>query len=290
MTVTTEPVLSPALVEKILAKLGFQHAPEPTLTGLRSLYSAWGQNVPFDNVRKLIHVRSGDAGPLPGSTPGDYFNAWLKYGTGGTCWSGAGSLQALLTSLGFKAAHGVATMLAAPNLPPNHGTVLVTLGSEQFLTDSAMLCGEPLPYLKDTPSRIDHPARGVQANWKNGKWFIAWRPLHKVDGFECRVERFDANPEQFRAFYEQTRSWSPFNYEVTARLNKQDTVTGVAFGHAVSLLADGSVTRKPIAHEERNRLLIEEIGMSEEIVAQLPKDIPTPPPPGSATARAAASQ
>jgi len=42
--------------------------------------------VPFDNVRKLIHVKSGKAGPLPGGTAEDFFTAWLRHGTGGTCW------------------------------------------------------------------------------------------------------------------------------------------------------------------------------------------------------------
>ena len=115
--------LSPPLRERVLAKLGFAGSPAPTFENLGAIYAAWCRGVPFDNVRKLIHVRAGNSGPLPGSTAEDFLEAWLKHGTGGTCWSGAGAFHALLASLGFDAARGVGTMLVAPDLPPNHGSV-----------------------------------------------------------------------------------------------------------------------------------------------------------------------
>jgi len=271
------------LVEPILARLGIKHRPEPSLESLREIYSQWGRCVPFDNVRKLIHVRSGARGPLPGNTPGDYFSAWLKHGTGGTCWAGSGALHALLSALGFQTWRGVATMLVDPVVPPNHGSVLVTFGSARYIVDSSILCGEPL-LLDDGETIISHGAWGVRAHLKDDQWHIHWRPLHKVDGFECRVERFGASSGEFSQFYGQTRDWSPFNYEVTARLNRGDEVTGLAFGHAVTLHGDGGVSRAAVSHEERMRILVEDIGLSEEIVSQLPRDAPTPPPPWSKTA------
>jgi N-hydroxyarylamine O-acetyltransferase len=110
--------LSQQLVERILARLGFNHSPAPTIDALCTVYSAWCERVPFDNIRKLIHVRAANAAPLPGSTPEDFFEAWLKLGTGGTCWPGAGALHAFLDALGFDAARAIGTMMAAPNLPP----------------------------------------------------------------------------------------------------------------------------------------------------------------------------
>ncbi|HVY70246.1 MAG TPA: hypothetical protein VHH73_09985, partial [Verrucomicrobiae bacterium] len=131
-------------------------------------------------------------------------------------------------------------------------------------------------------------AWGVRCAQRDSRWHIAWRPLHKLDGFECRLERFGADAADFQTFYENTRGWSPFNYEVTARTNRKDNVVGVAFGKAVTLRGDGTVEQRPVTHPERVRILIEEIGLSEEIVHQLPEDVPTPPPPGSKTAQAQA--
>lgn len=286
---SNENVLSPALLERVLAKLNFNHRPAPTLENLRAIYAAWCQRVSFDNVRKLIHKRAGDSGPFPGNTPEDFFEAWLRHGTGGTCWSGAGSFHAFLRSLGFKVARGIGTMLVVPDLPPNHGTVRVTFDQAHYLVDCSMLHGEPLRLDENSETRIKHPAWGVRCAQRDGRWHVWWRPLHKVEGFECRLERFDAEPSEFAAFYEKTRPWSPFNYELSVRINRGENVIGAGFGHGVSLLSDGSVTNTPISHEERMRLLIEDIGMSEEIVSQLPQDTPTPPPPGSKTAQAQAA-
>jgi arylamine N-acetyltransferase len=275
------------LRERVLEKLGFNTIPDATLECLHSIYGAWCQRVPFDNVRKVIHVQGGNAGPLPGNTPQDYFEAWLKYGTGGTCWSGAGSLCSLLVSIGFVAERGIGTMLVVPDVPPNHGTVLVTLGQDRYLVDCSMLFGEPLRLDEQSGTCIAHPAWSVRCSRRDGKWFVAWRPLHKVEGFECRIERFGATHPEYQNCYEQTRGWSPFNYEVTARSNREDRVIGVAFGKSVSLDNDGTVRQAPVSKSERNRILVDDIGISEEIVARLPDDKPTPPPPWSRTAQSA---
>ena len=277
-------VLPEELLERVLLRLGFNKQPAPDFAGLSQLYTRWGQSIPFDNVRKMIHMRGGKSEPLPGTTAVDFFEAWLRHGTGGTCWSNAGACAVLLKSLGFQAVRGVGTMLVVPDLPPNHGTVQVTLDGVRYLVDCSMLYGEPLRLEEGKETGVPHPAWGVTCAQRDGRWHIAWRPLHKTDGFECRLERFDATHDEYADLFDQTRGWSPFNYELSVRLNKADKVVGAAFGHAISLSNDGRVARKPIDDTERRQLLIEEIGMSEEIVSQLPPDVTTPPPPGSKTA------
>jgi len=272
------------LLEQVLARLGFQEIPATSAGDLAELYAVWCQKVPFDNVRKLIHLHAGNSGALPGSDAEDFFEAWLSHGTGGTCWAGAGALHALLASLGYDCQRGIATMLVAPELPPNHATVRVTVGGSVYLMDSSLLCGEPLPLDGKNETIISHPAWGLRCAQRDGRWHIAWRPLHKTDGFECRIEDFTAGEQDFLTYHEATRGWSPFNYELTARLNRGDEVIGASFGQAVTLGSDGSVNRVPVSTAERNRLLIEGIGLSEEIVSQLPADRATPPPPGSRTA------
>jgi len=276
------------LVERILARLGFNRRPTPTIDALRSLYNAWCERVPFDNIRKLIHVRAANPAPLPGSTPEDFFEAWLKFGVGGTCWPGAGALHALLVSLGFDAVRGIGTMLAAPNLPPNHGTVLVSFDSEIFLVDSSILHGHPLSLKKDAETSVSHPAWGVRSVWRESNWHVQWRPLMRLEGFECRLDRFPATETDFSDAYARTRSWSPFNYELSVRVNRGDKVIGMASGHSISLLPDGSVARTTLTPDERRRRLIEDVGITEALVIELPDDVSTPPPPWSQTAQALA--
>lgn len=275
------------LLERVLGKLGWNRRPEPTLENLGAIYGAWCQRVPFDNSRKLIHVRAGNPGPLPGSTAEDFFEAWLKYGTGGTCWSGAGACHALLAALGFDAVRGVGTMLVYPDLPPNHGTVRVTFEGANYLVDCSILHGAPLLLNESVETGVEHLAWGVRCRGREGRFHVAWRPLNRLEGLECRFERFGATRSEYENLYENTRAWSPFNYELAVRLNRGNEVVGIAVGHQVSLLQDGSVTRAPISRGERVRFLVEDIGLAEEIVAKLPADVPTPPHPGSkAAARA----
>ena len=137
--------LAPALLERVLSKLGLSEPPSPTLEGLRTLYPAWCRTVPFDNIRQLMHRRSHDPSPMPGGDATEFFEAWLGYGTGGTCWAGNGALHAVLVSLGFEAIRGMGTMHAAPEAPPTHGTVVVTCERSRYLVDASILHGAPLP-------------------------------------------------------------------------------------------------------------------------------------------------
>jgi N-hydroxyarylamine O-acetyltransferase len=273
------------LLERVLMKLGLSERPAPTLDGLQTLYAAWCRKVPFDNVRKLIHVHHHDPGPLPGDDAAEFLEAWLTYGTGGTCWAGNGALHALLMSLGFQTSRGMGTMLVAPHIPPNHGTVLVTYDETHYIVDASMLHSEPLRLDTDTPTGVTHPAWGVQCSTRDGYWYIRWHPAHMLDGLDCRLDHLHVTRETFRERHEQTRPWSPFNYELYARLICGEAVVSTTGGQRVELNGTGGVVRNRLEGDDRVRLLVDELGMREEIVQQLPLDTPTPPPPWSRTAR-----
>ncbi|MEO5712209.1 MAG: arylamine N-acetyltransferase [Luteolibacter sp.] len=282
----SEGISSPldrSLAGHVLDRLEIPQGSALTEETLRKLYKSWCLRVPFDNVRKLIHISSSDSAPLPGGTASDYFQVWLEHGTGGTCWAGAGALHALLSAMGFEADRALGTMLVAPGLPPNHGSVRVRLGGRNFLLDTSILHHEPLPLVEDEETRIGHPAWGVTCSKRDGRSHVRWRPLHKPDGFECRFEGFGIHGDDYLDRYEQTRGWSPFNYQVCARRNRGDEVIGLAFGHFITLRSDGSMESVRVDDRERRRILLEEFGMSRAVISRLPADRPTPPPPGSKT-------
>jgi acetyl-CoA synthetase len=280
------------LTDSVLAKLGFLSRPAATLDGLRAVYSAWCRRVPFDNIRKLIHVRRRDPGPLPGDDAADFFDHWMRLGAGGTCWAGNGALSCLLVSLGFDARRGLATMLTAPDLPPNHGSVTVQCEGRRYLVDASMLHGEPLELdeglLLDerAPAAMVGRAWAVERSIRDGHWSIRWRPLHRPDAIDCRIDRFDVAAADFRALHEQTRGWSPFNYGLCLRLNRGDSVIGAGVGRRIALDGDGHIEERPLQDADRIRFLVEEIGIHEELALALPPDVPMPaPPPLSGTAR-----
>ncbi|MGQ0698821.1 MAG: arylamine N-acetyltransferase family protein [Panacagrimonas sp.] len=273
--------LAPALLERVLTRLGLSTRPAPTFSGLSTLYAAWCPNVPFDNIRKLIHLRRGDPGPLPGDSAEDFFESWLRYGTGATCWAGHGALHALLGSLGFASVRGFATMMLAPNIPPNHATVVVACEGKRYLVDASILHGEPLEISESAPTAITHPAWGARFGTADGQRIIHWRPLHMPQGLNCRIDKLDVPAEVFRDFHERSRAWSPFNYQLYARVNRGGTVIGTAFGQRIEFDASGNAIQRDLEVRERLRFLVEDLGIHEEIAALVPADIPTPPPPSA---------
>jgi N-hydroxyarylamine O-acetyltransferase len=271
-------ILDRSVRDAVLRRLG---VPEPSvdLAGLTAIYRRWCESVPFDNTRKLIHVRAGDPGPLPGDVPDDFFASWLEHGTGGTCWAGNGALHALLRSLGFEAHRGIATMMVAPDLPPNHGTVAVDVDEGRFLVDASMLHGEPLP-LRDTTTRIDHFAWGVEAvPGADGRTAVHWYPFHLEAGMDCRIERFGASEADFRELHEATRTWSPFNYSLCLRRVRGDAMIGFWFGRYGERAAAGTRRYEDVEPSVRRRVLCDDVGLSARLVDAVPADREVPPPP-----------
>lgn len=280
-----EVSLPTTLVNSVLNKLEI-NTPTLDLAGLSALYYAWCRKIPFDNSLKMIDVRSSSPGPLAGSKPDAFFENWLRYGSGGTCWSGNGGLYALLSALGFEASRGVATMLVAPDLPPNHGTVVVDFQNARYLVDASILHSEPLLLSDENPSdsRVQSPAWGVRLHREDQHFRINWLPLHVPEGLDCRLDYSPATLEDFEQRYESTRAWSPFNYELYMRVIKGDSTVGVAQGKRVEINARGEFHATPLNADDRLRVLVDELGIREDLAARIPVDTPTPPPPGSKTA------
>jgi N-hydroxyarylamine O-acetyltransferase len=270
--------MRPDLVDAVLERLGVSR-PAPDLTGLRLVYAAWCRAVPFDNSRKMIHVAEARPGPLPGSTPEDFFAAWLAYGTGGTCWAGNGALHAFLAALDFDASRAMATMLPRPDLPgPNHGSVVVRLDGELWIADASILSGTPIRLLQAGDPERDGPL--PRPAWHEGKPAVLWQALVAPEGFPCRFDdRIGAGDVEWDAIHQRTAEWSPFNYQLNGRLLREGTSIGIAHGQRFAFAADGSYTAEPIDHEGRIRFLIEELGIAEELAARVPDDQELPPRP-----------
>lgn len=276
------------LVERVLSRLGFEAAPEPDLHGLSELYAAWCQRVPFDNLSKLVHLAAVERGeraprePLPGHTPEAFFRDWLRYGCGGTCWAAAGALHGLLVSIGFESRRGVATMLVGPEQPPNHGTVAVGFGREQYLVDPTMLFQSPLLLDAAVPTEVDDPAWGVSCEREGEHFVVRFRPLHSEQPVGCRIEGWGLTQEAFGKRHEATRTWGPFNFSASLRVNRGPRVVGLGMGERVVIDEGGRRSVLSSTRESRHRFLVEEAGIAEALVSQLPDDRPLLPRPAPA--------
>lgn len=264
--------LAPDLVEQILMKLGLSEPPSIDFLGLSQIYQAWCCKIPFDNIRKRIHLAEKNPLPLPGHDDTEFFDGWLRFGFGGTCWAGNAALYALLDTLGFSCERVTATMLPDSNQPPNHGTVTVHCGEKQFLVDASMLHSTPLSLTPNQHSAIVHPAWGLTCSPLDQRWSIRWRPLHLPNGCTCRIEAFSVTRDSFRQLNEASRERSPFNDALYIRLNAEESVIGISGGLSVDFPPSGKVVKKLLTHENRLKLLVEKMGISEEILSRIQQD------------------
>jgi len=268
-------MLQPHLVEQVLQRMGFTTLPDNDLAGLSAIYGRWCRQIPFDNIQKRLFYSGPAAGPVPGHTSEDFFQKWLAYGTGGTCWANSHAMHDLLDAVGFTVVRVAATMLVTPDVVgPTHGTVFAAVDDRQYMVDGSMQTESPVPVQEGDPELVRHPAERVHLEYREGNWHVRWHPAHRPEGLWCRVEAVDVSRVQFNEYHERTRSRSPFNSSLYVRLNYPEQTVTIASGEKVIIKLDGNPLRIPLTEEQRLQVLVEEFGIGEELAASLPADLP----------------
>ncbi len=276
--------LSPAVAARVLDCLGLPAGLKPDVHGLRRLYAAWCLDVPFDNLRKMVALRSPGS-PLPGVSARDFFEGWLEHGAGGTCWPTSNGLLALLRFLGFDARRVAGSMRDMGVI--NHGSVKVRLGNADWLVDSSMLTSEPLPlgesvYVQRTQlcAAEVEPVDGTHVLW------VDFPP--NSSHLPCRLLIDPAGDEVHITGYESSRGRSPFNDRLYARRNFTDRVV-VLHGHTRFEKTRSGLAARELDPAELLESLTREFGFSATLVSSwqsagglaasiAPASGPKPPP------------
>ncbi len=263
--------LDPALIEAVLERLGLADRPPPDRAGLDTVYLAWCRAAPFDNLVKRIHLVGGSAEPFPNGDPEWFLRAFVRDGTGGTCWPSSGGLHGLLTSLGFDARRGSGAMYDNLSGPVHtHATVIVRIDGVDHWVDSSMLTEVPLPIRRGEETRRDDPVNPVRAQPVDDLWRIWWTAARDGSDIGCLLLDDDVTAEHYLARYEASRGgMSPFNTHIYATRNWPGARVAIIGDKRYERTATG-ITSAPM--DDRDRVLVEEFGYSEAIVAQLPPD------------------
>ena len=280
-----EPVLAPQLVERVLEKLGLRQRPSADLAGLNTVYAAFCGNVPFDNIQKRIWFASSQTTPLPGGDPNGFFKNWLRHGTGGTCWPINGALYALVRALGFEARRIVGSVIVK-GYPrgANHGSVLVTLEKINYLVDAWMVSFKALPLVSGSPASTGSGIHDISAAPIGDSFEIYSYPGWLRDQplpFRIESEYYPVDHAFFLARYALTKKMGFFNDAFFICRHFPDSILTLGRHSKFRVSADGTVTRTQPTEAERRAALIEEFGLSEEIVEAIPPNVPNGvAPPG----------
>ena len=268
-----EPQLSPSLVEGILAKLGFEDAPPADLDGLNALYGAICSRIPFDNTQKRLWFASGQRKPATGGDPVEFFENWLKHGTGGTCWPSNGGMYALASALGFRARRTAGSVIV-PNYPrdTNHGSVLVEIDGIEYVFDLAFGAFRVLPLVAGQAASTNTGINNLRAVMQDQGgceiyWNLGWAPVEIP--FQPEPEHDSVNHAFFLSHYEIANRVGFFNTTLLVMRRSRDSILTIGRGKKLVRTESGIET---IPITEKQTTLIEEIGMSEEVVGMIPAD------------------
>jgi len=271
----SERHLSPALVERVLAKLGLRNRPSLDLAGLNTVYAAVCGSIPFDNVQKRIWFASDRTTPVTGGDPVEFFENWLKHGTGGTCWPGNGGMYALARALGFDARRMAGSVIIA-NYPQgaNHGSVLVTLEGVDYVFDHSFGAFKAVPLISDNPASTGtgiHNIKVIPVEGGYEMWFhLGW--TEDSLAFRTEPEHDPVDHDFFISRYDRASRLGFFNDSVMISRRFADSIVTVGRGYKLVLTSDG-LTKRELTIAQRDEVLIAELGLSPEVVSMIPPDI-----------------
>lgn len=260
----TSVPISENLRLRVAKRLELDAKLETDINGLYALYGAWCRNVPFDNVRKLIALRTGDTGPLPGGDATDFLENFLEHGTGGTCWSSSNALFELTTSFGFNARRIAGSMRDLG--VPGHGSIKVTINMMDWMIDSSMLTMFPIPITDQL--YVYRDARfGVEVEpTPEGSHLVWFNTPPYDDYFPFRLLIDNVTLDFYLERYEISRTKGPFNHHVSIRYNRGDART-VLQGHTRHRTTDATgLISTPLTRDEMIAEMRNVVGMSDAIL------------------------
>ena len=254
--------LSTDLLSRVKAALDLPENLSADLAGLRGVYAAWCARVPFDNIRKMISLRSGNGDALPGLDAEDFFENWLANGSGGTCWPSSNALYVLLRSLGFNARRVGASMFDLGII--NHGTIKVRLGDHDWMVDTSMLTNEPLPL--NGEQYFGESSVGAEVEPLDDTYMI-WIDFVPLPNFvPCRLHIDPADTHLYYERYENfSREQSPFNQRLYIR-NSGPQGASVLFGNLKFSRTDDGVAVREFTPDQLCAYLTDEAGVSASLV------------------------
>jgi hypothetical protein len=250
------------LVSRMLTRLNFPAQAEANLATLQALYASWCSHLPFDNIRKMIALRTGGSNPLPGLDAEEFFENYLANGSGATCWPMANAFYELLLSVGFNAFRVAGYMLDLGIL--NHGSVKVSVNQREYFADAPLLLNVLLPIGQGTFIHND-PVVPVELEPQETSNLVWIKPLPGNEYFYCRMITDPVPYSLFTEGYEASRTGSIFNQRLYARRNYPGEMI-VLWGNARFSKTIHGIDCRELSRDELCEALHTDIGISYSLI------------------------
>ncbi|OSI96531.1 arylamine N-acetyltransferase [Bradyrhizobium canariense] len=273
-------MISAELLNAVKSKLGLPSRPRVDLTGLNQIYAAYSGHIPNDNIQKRIWLSGNKSQPVTGGEPAEFFENWLEHGTGGTCFPTNGALCSLLCAIGFDARRILGSvMMEGIEHEGNHGTVLVRIADIEYLVDAQLAAFSALPLIVGRFAKTGGGIHDVQAVPRGEEFDVQWYPGSNRQ--VPMITRLDLKPgpvdhSVFMAQYAlsalRDRKRSPFNEAIFIGRHFPDRILNLGRLTRTEISCDNVVSKREITPAERTQILVDEFGISAEIVQAIPPD------------------
>jgi arylamine N-acetyltransferase len=261
------------LLDRVKSKLGLPSRLSLDLAGLNKIYAAYSGRVPNDNIQKRIWLASDKSRPLTGGEPTQFFENWLEHGTGGTCFPANGALCALLCALGFDAWRILGSvMMEGIEHDGNHGTVLVRIDDIDYLVDAQLAAFSALPLIVGQPTSTGEGIHDIRAVPRGEEFDVQWYPgSNRHTPMFTRLD-LKRGPVGHDVFLSQYALSALRDRKRSIGRHFPDRILNVGRRTRTEISADNVAKKRQVTLAERAQILVDEFGVSDEIVKAIPPD------------------
>ena len=151
-------IRDPELLGRFLSRFGI--APQSNEIALVDQVTRAFSHLPFENLTKIIKAESVTSASSAMRYPDEVIGDYLKWASGGTCFSLTASLVATLDALGIEAYPVLADRHYGPDT--HCGVMLMSAGGEILLCDPGYLLFAPVKVPREAPSAFDNGFNRVE--------------------------------------------------------------------------------------------------------------------------------
>jgi arylamine N-acetyltransferase len=273
-------MISTELLDHVTSKLGVPSRINCDLAGLNKIYAAYSGHVPNDNIQKRIWLAGDKSRPVTGGEPTEFFENWLEHGTGGTCFPANGALCALLRALNFDTWRILGSvMMEGIEHDGNHGTVIVRIDDTDYLVDAQLAAFSALPLIAGQSASTGDGIHDIHAVPRGEGFDVKWYPgSNRQAPMVTRLDlkRGPVTHDVFLAQYalsaRRDRRRSPFNDALFIGRHFSNRILNVGRCTRTEISGDNVAKRREITLAERAQILVDEFGISAQIVRAIPPD------------------
>jgi len=251
-----------SILQNFLRRAGID--PNAAAAALIPQIAAAFSAVPYENLTKIIKtdalVNPRSAMRLPDEVIGDY----LRWGTGGTCFSLTAAITAVYDSLGIEAHPVLADRHYGAD---THCGLIVRDGPELYVLDPGYLLFTPVPLRAGKPSSVDTGTNTIELKpLGNGERAELYTVRGKDRKLRLTYKMAPVDAAQFARAWESSFAWEMMNYPVlTMRAGgAQRYLQGGRF----VLYTGESSKRVAVGGDNRARVIASSFGIDPKIVTR----------------------